>query len=260
MRPTNKEVYILLMILKYIVVHSITTPRQEIPMFFPHWSKEVQEDFDNKLKKEAEEQAKRMEEAGLWEHTSPLEKKFLLSYGSKMDEYAHLAAYWRMECTGMLMWALDFIKEWPKIDEEINPELFKGSKIVNMEYLNNPPSLRAEDEISLKRNLIEFWHWRVRTQQLIKEGRRFESDEAIKKLGLKSYDDIVRFSAKTAHEKGTFSEIIDEDFVFIGKAFRELNEDEYETAKSIIMERHFALNWLCGMAPANRWDETPTDT
>lgn len=31
-------------------------------------------------------------------------------------------------------------------------------------------------------------------------------------------------------------------------------------ATSIIMERHFALNWLCGMAPGNRWDETPTDT
>jgi hypothetical protein len=85
-------------------------------------------------------------------------------------------------------------------------------------------------------------------------------DENTRKLGFISYDDVVRFSAKTAHEKGTLSEIIDEDFVFLGKAFRELNEDEYETAKSIIMERHFALNWLCGMAPANRWDETPTDT
>jgi len=26
------------------------------------------------------------------------------------------------------------------------------------------------------------------------------------------------------------------------------------------MERHKALNWLCGFAPGNRWDETPTDT
>jgi hypothetical protein len=29
---------------------------------------------------------------------------------------------------------------------------------------------------------------------------------------------------------------------------------------SITEERHFALNWLCGYAPDNDWDATPTPT
>ena len=48
------------------------------------------------------------------------------------------------------------------------------------------------------------------------------------------------------------------DFPAFGKAYRNLSEDEYEQATSIAMERHLALNWLCGYD--SDWDETPTDT
>ena len=84
--------------------------------------------------------------------------------------------------------------------------------------------------------------------------------EELRRSGFTSYDDIVRFAAKTAHERGDIPQILDKDFVFLGKPFRELPPDEYQQAHSIIMERHCALNWLCGFAPGNRWDETPTDT
>jgi hypothetical protein len=30
--------------------------------------------------------------------------------------------------------------------------------------------------------------------------------------------------------------------------------------KSVAVERHFTLNWLCGYAPGNEWDDTPTGT
>jgi hypothetical protein len=82
----------------------------------------------------------------------------------------------------------------------------------------------------------------------------------MKKAGLNTLDDIVCLSAKSAYEKGDLEEIIDEDFVFEGKAFRTLSDNEYQRATSIIMERHYALNWLSGMSPGNRWDETPTET
>ncbi len=46
----------------------------------------------------------------------------------------------------------------------------------------------------------------------------------------------------------------------MGKAYRDLDDDEWSTVSSIAMERHFALNWLSGYAPNNNWDETPTET
>jgi hypothetical protein len=257
MRPTSKEVYIRSLVLKCVVMHSITTPRQQIPLLFSRWLKQEQESFDSELKKQAESAVKKLVEIGLWKHTSPKEKEFLLSYGSKMDEYAHLAASWRMECIGMLMWALGFV-EWPKIDEEVDKELLK--KVGNKAFLDKPLKLRLETEISAKRDLIEFWHWRVRTRQLIEEGRKFVPDESTKQLGLYSFDDVVRFSVNHMNEEDKSFKIMDGDCVFLGKPFRKLTEEQYHYATSIIMERHYAMNWLCGMAPGNRWDETPTDT
>jgi hypothetical protein len=115
-------------------------------------------------------------------------------------------------------------------------------------------------QVSKRRDLMEFWHWRVRTRRLIEEGRVLEPDEKMRKAGLNTFDDIVRFSAKAGFEEGALPEILDEDFVFLGQPFRSLSEDDYSKATSIIMERHYALNWLCGLAPGDQWDETPTET
>jgi hypothetical protein len=37
-----------------------------------------------------------------------------------------------------------------------------------------------------------------------------------------------------------------------------LSDDEYSYCRSLAVERHKALNWLCGYA--ERWDKVPTDT
>jgi hypothetical protein len=69
---------------------------------------------------------------------------------------------------------------------------------------------------------------------------------------------IVRDAATHAYEQGDIGEPIGADFPLFGKAYREMTDDEYSRATSIAMERHFALNWLCGYS--DDWDETPTDT
>jgi hypothetical protein len=231
-----------------------------LPEIFSKWSERDRQEFDDKCRIQAEANVKKMKEFGLWKYASPKEKNFLQSFGSRMDEYAHRAACWRMECAGILMWALGLLDRWPKIDEEMNSDLLKSIPIEKVGALSKHPNLVPQFEISSKRDLIEFWHWRVRTRRLIEEGDSFQPDEKMKKPELNSYEDIVRFSAKAGHQKGDLPEIMDEDFVFLGKPFRELAPDEYHMATSIIMERHFALNWLCGMAPGNKWDDTPTDT
>ena len=260
MKPSEDEVYARLKVLMYVVVHALATPRPMLNEYFAKWSEKERSDFDDACKQHAESNATKMQMAGLWEYASPSEKAFLQSFGSQMDEYAHKAATWRMECAGTLMWALGFLNRFPVLDEQINPDLMKSVTAKRFGLFRKRPRLRPQNEISARRDLIELWHWRVRTRRLIEEGKPFEADENMKRVGIASFDDIVRFSAKAAHAKGDLPELKDDDFVFLGKSFRTLPTEEYQMATSIIMERHYALNWLCGMAQENRWDETPTDT
>ena len=260
MNPTSKDVFARLMILKYVVVHALTTPRHMLTDLFATWSETERTTFDGACKQRADANVAKLKELGLWSHASPDEKVYLQSYGSRMDEYKHKAATWRMECAGTIMWSLGLLTSWPSIDKEMDTDLLKSIPIQKLGSLSKHPELRKQGEVAAKRDLIELWHWRVRTRRLIEEGRPFEADENMKRAGLNSFDDIVRFCAKAAHKNGELPEIIGEDFVFLGKPFRSLPSEEYQMATSIIMERHHALNWLCGMAPSNRWDETPTGT
>jgi hypothetical protein len=224
------------------------------------WTQEDRREFDAQCSAMADANILKMRQVGFWEYASPKEQAFLHSFGSKMDECAHVAAGWRMECVAMLAWALRLIEEWPPIDTQIGVDLLERIPSRKISLFATYPSLRDDQEIRQKRDLIEFWHWRVRTRQLIELGSPFEPDEQMRQAGMNSYDDIVRIASKKAYANGALPEILEEDFVFMGKPFRSLPAKEYQIATSIIMERHHALNWLCGLAPGNRWDETPTGT
>ena len=117
--------------------------------------------------------------------------------------------------------------------------------------------LRPPEELEAARSIAEMWHWRSRTRQLLEEGRPFPPMPG---LPFTSWDSVVRFTAPRAAERGSIPTPIDEDFPAFGRAYRDLTADEWSQAHSIALERHRALNWLCGRAPGNRWDETPTDT
>ena len=120
--------------------------------------------------------------------------------------------------------------------------------------------LRSRKELEAARSTAEVWHWRSRTRQLIEAGRSFDPSPEMSKAGLGSYDAIVRFTANKLKQSGELAQIVDDDFAVGGKAYRDLSKEDWANVTSITAERHFALNWLCGQAPGNRWDETPTDT
>jgi hypothetical protein len=261
MRPNAKMVQERLMVLYYVVRHAMIHPHWEVfETLFPTMPEKDKNEIIDFLKKDVDESIASMKDYFVWDKATAAEISFLQSYGFEMDKQAHLNAMWRNESAGMLLWALNYIKEWPSLDNEINNQIFDNIKLKKNNFFKKIPKLRNRNEIDSKRDLIEFWHWRVRTRKLIEEGREFLKCEEFERLGYTSYDDIVRVSAKFGFEKGGLNEIIDEDFVIFGKPFRNLNNEEYIRATSIIMERHYALNWLCGYAPDNNWDETPTET
>jgi len=48
------------------------------------------------------------------------------------------------------------------------------------------------------------------------------------------------------------------DFRAYGKVYRHLSPEQHAEAHSIAVERHHALNWLCGAGET--WDDVPLDT
>jgi len=192
-----------------------------------------------------------LRQADAWNELSPTERELSVTPYKDVSPRQQINAMWRIEAFGVLMWALRLV-----------PNLLPGDVPAELDKLQpiGKPSLRPAPEIDLARDVAETWHWRCRTQQLVRDGYKFEATPQMLKAGIKSLDDIVRQTAKLAHQNGDLPQIVDEDWSVFGKAFRDLDPDEYSNITSMCVERHYALNWLCGRAPGNRWDETPTDT
>lgn len=197
--------------------------------------------------------------SGLWDSFSPWERAFLCDAAVAGDQHNIVQASWRNEAYGVLLWSLKRIPWLPAYDEQFRSIEDKVPSETD-EFIAGA-ALRDRAELERQRDMAELWHWRSRTRQLIERSEPFP-DMPANPGGpqFKCYDDIVRFTAKAAKEKGDFTEIIEEDFPARGKAYRDMTADEWSEVGSITVERHFALNWLCGMAPGNRWDETPTET
>ncbi|HEY4216444.1 MAG TPA: DUF4272 domain-containing protein [Gemmatimonadaceae bacterium] len=161
---------------------------------------------------------------------------------------------WRAEAVHCLAWALGLVEKIPDYDVQSDPDTIMP--LIRTESLREfcmSAKLRSSDEIEDAREIAELWHWRSRTRQLQQEGR-------VRPDGEPSFDQIVRQVAPRMAAEGMLPSTVEEDFPVLGRAYRDLSDGDWFGARSIAMERHFALNWLCGYAEGNEWDETPTDT
>ena len=157
-------------------------------------------------------------------------------------------ATWLQECLGTLLWALWEHAELPAFDAEFEDAAAAVPLLESTMQFVRRAVLRPAEEIDSARDAAELWHWRARrTRRALASG------------GVPGgLDDVVRDVASHAYEQGRLEEPIDGDFPAFGKAFRDLTHDELARAGSIALERHHALNWLCGYS--EDWDRTPTDT
>jgi hypothetical protein len=104
-------------------------------------------------------------------------------------------------------------------------------------------SLRARAAIEKQRSIAELWHWRSRTRELIERGE--SPPPEVRANGFTTFEDIIRAAASAAAKDGVTA-IASGDFSLKGKAYRDLTDEELSEVRSIAVERHFALNWLCG--------------
>ncbi len=260
LRPSYEDVARRLVILKHVVVYALTAPpRDMLGQLLENWSGKERKKFIDDAEAECGKFWQPLHQAGLWQAVSPAERELARATIVTMTPEQQVDATWRVESAQVLMWALGSIPKLPAYDAQADHDLLKAIPSANIPAFISSARLRKESEIDRARDDAELWHWRSRTRQLIEEGQEFAVDDQTRAAGFNSYDDIVRFTVRKLAEEGRIRAIAG-DFPAKGKAYRRLNEEQWSEVRSITMERHFALNWLCGHAPGNQWDKTPTDT
>lgn len=255
-KPLPYEVAKRLLILKYQIVQALALPPQELLQnLYSKWSKDERQKFADGIKERSSRMIASMKSNDLWTHMTDEEKEFIEFAPPKVKTQYHLNAMWRLEFAVALMWAMGIIREFPAFDTQSDAELLKQIPTEDVGKFIHSAVLLPGEEIERKRSLAELWHWRSRTRQLMEMKKTPPSS-----TGFSSFDQIVQSVAKEAFQQGDLPRIIDNDFPAKGKAYRDLNDEEWSEVRSITVERHHALNWLCGYAPGNQWDKTPTET
>jgi hypothetical protein len=153
-------------------------------------------------------------------------------------------AVWRGEALGTLLWALQ-LAELPAYDEPFDAETVAATDL-------EPARLRPGEEIELERDAARLWHWRARTTGLQAAG----SLELPARYA--TFDQLIAATAMRGYGLGLLPAPMRGDFRAYEKVYRHLAPEQQEEAHSIALERHHALNWLCGAGSS--WDDVPLDT
>jgi hypothetical protein len=160
------------------------------------------------------------------------------------SEPAVVDAVWRGEALGTLLWALQLL-ELPGYDQPFDPEQVAAADLDGAE-------LRDGEEIELERDSARLWHWRARTTSLQAGGKLALPERYA------TFDQLIAATAMRGYEQGVLPAPMRGDFRAYGKVYRHLAPDQHAEAHSIALERHHALNWLCG--EGETWDDVPLDT
>ena len=152
-------------------------------------------------------------------------------------------AIWSGEALGTLLWALQ-LAELPPYDRP-----FDSTAVASTDF--EQAALRDGEEIALERESARLWHWRARTARLQEHEVELPDRYA-------SLDQLVAATAMRGYEQGLLPPPMRGDFRAYGKVYRHLPPAQQSEALSIALERHHALNWLCGAGRG--WDDVPLDT
>ncbi|MCX5969093.1 MAG: DUF4272 domain-containing protein [Cyanobacteria bacterium] len=174
------------------------------------------------------------------------------------DEYA-TDIFYSINSRGVLAWCLGLLEGMPGFDTS----LFDDESILDDFYETKPSpvdiatikwKLRSAKEIDHARDVAEMWHWRSRTLSLQRSKPIAKSDKK-SELYRKIVSDVASSSLP---DLGVLT--LDDDFSAFGKPYLMLDDEEWDKIHLITLYRHRALNWVCGYAPSDNYDETPTDT
>ena len=241
-------------ILKCQLVTALAVPPPDVLTgWMESWDADERHDFLKEVQQRKAQSEAALRDDGLWPQMTSSEKAFIRALPTEISPQAFVDVSWLMESAEYLLWALGYVDDLPPYDTQSNVDDLKRLTPSPIRNLLQDARLRSRDSISRARDVAEFWHWRSRTRQI----QEWPQDRGARRSHL---PEIIQMAAEKAASDGLFESPMGGDFPVFGRPYREISAEEWSQATSIAMERHRALNWLCGYAPGNRWDETPTDT
>ena len=205
---------------------------------------------DGKAAQYATEAHRWLRRENLADSLSARERALVAKPLEEWSEQEAIDVGWGNESAGVFLWAISAVDGLPPYDTRFESLPSLVPLLAPTADFRQAARLRPAEGIARARDLAELWNWRSRTTKLQLDGDR--QAEGI------DLDAVARQSATLAHAEGSIPAPIDGDFPAYGKAYRDLDDDEYANATSIAMQRHRAFNWLCGSA--SDWDNVPTDT
>jgi hypothetical protein len=241
-------------VLKYLFVKAVAAPPLALAKQKFNWNDEEANKFIEDQRSRNAHIVEELRQAGLWNEMEAEERSFMEAHSGEFAGQAWIDKLWAIESIVCLLWSLGYVSDLLAYDRQADRQLVNKLPREPVDALVRNAALRPRELVEAQRDVAELWHWRSRTRNLQESGYKFAlpAGMTIEKL-------IGTASAKAALD-GVIPAQIGDDFPAFGKAYRDLSRAEYLKATSIAMERHRAFNWLCGLAPGNRWAETPTDT
>lgn len=251
--PSAEQVAQRAVILKQLAMLALSAPPPEVVEGIDEaWGEDQKREFREAWEGNLGGLREAFEEAGLAGMLGPGEWDFLSKTPFEWSPQQVVDASWRVEAAAAVLWALGVIESLPGYDTRSGHEVLKMIPAGEIRVFVEGATLIGRERIEHKRDEAERWLWRSRARAMQEQGMKPGEE-----LGVESYDQLVRIVAKESARSGLLDAVVDEDFCAMGKAYRDLQGDEWAMVRSITVERHFALNWLCGRAPGNRWEETP---
>ncbi|NLC58393.1 MAG: DUF4272 domain-containing protein [Armatimonadetes bacterium] len=191
---------------------------------------------------------------GVQPHLSAAERLLLQAPLGKWTQPERRSVSWRIEALGVLLWALTFVDRLLPYDTEFDDvevmETLGLYRFAPIDGFLEDARLRAASEVQVAREAAALWHWRANVARLQEAGTTPADG--------RSWAEIISDAAATACRRGWAPEPIGDDLPVFGKPYGALSLDERYHAYAIAVERHRALNWLCGSSPD--WDQVPLAT
>jgi hypothetical protein len=179
-RPNITEAVGRLLALRCVVTHALTAPpRDLIAGWLGRWTEAERERYAHQSESQSKAFWNTVNSSPIFTYLSPWERQFATTTMLTMSSQDQIDALWRVEAAQVLMWALRLIPELPAADTQAEPDLLKLEILSRGTNLLSSTQLRSEAEIDHARDVAELWHWRSRTEELIREERPFPSDEEI---------------------------------------------------------------------------------
>jgi hypothetical protein len=198
------------------------------------------EDDADSLKQSIDRISNWIEEEGLSNYLTPAELMLIAQPAGSWDEDETVEVSWRLESLGVLLWVLKLIDKLPPWDEpfaleDLMPKLHLGASIKKFLY---SVKLRSMEEMMAFREVGDLWHWRVQSTLLAQ-------DESEDRCGCALPDNIHDFVQK-ALERKLIDTVKSGDMTAFDKPIHKLDEDEFMLLASIVIKRHYAIQWATG--------------